>query len=258
VDVANQVTRVYTYDENHEYTKLVRVMICSTGRSKYPSPTGVITLPGRKARWCTFPNWGGGTAMYWTKIDENVAFHSILYANYDPGRPNMSSFNNLGKRASHGCIRLHTMDAKWVYDNIGAGTVVSIVEHMPRDPELRDALKLPPLNSEKTGPINTPQPTAEPEYSAAAKPDLNGGTLKKGSESEKVYWVQIRLKELGFYTTKCTGKMLDRTVSAVKEFQKSRGIYPSGTVSQSLIDVMAEPAEEEIPMPEATPAPPEG
>ena len=136
--------------------------------------------------------------------------------------------------------------------------MVSIVEHMPRDPELRDALKLPPLNSEKTGPINTPQPTAEPEYSAAAKPDLNGGTLKKGSESEKVYWVQMRLKELGFYTTKCTGKMLDRTVSAVKEFQKSRGIYPSGTVSQSLIDVMAEPAEEEIPMPEATPAPPEG
>ena len=125
VDVANQVVRVFTYDENNEYNQLVRVMICSTGRAKYPSPTGLITLPGRKARWCTFPNWGGGTAMYWTKIDENFAFHSILYANYDPDKPNMSSFNNLGKRASHGCIRLHTSDAKWVYDNIGGALCAS-------------------------------------------------------------------------------------------------------------------------------------
>ena len=159
VDVANQVTRVYTYDENHEYTKLVRVMICSTGRSKYPSPTGVITLPGRKARWCTFPNWGGGTAMYWTKIDENVAFHSILYANYDPDRPNMSSFNNLGKRASHGCIRLHTMDAKWVYDNIGAGTKVYIHNDSTTDKELVAFARYRKGNAEDTV-------ISESEYSA--------------------------------------------------------------------------------------------
>ena len=258
VDVENQVTTVYGRDENGDYTVVVRQMLCSTGMKATPSDVGDWVLNGRHATWCVFPKWGNSYARYWTRINSSIAFHSVIYNSVSLTDMKASSYRKLGQRASHGCIRLTVNDAKWIYDNIGAGTVVSIVEHMPRDPELRDALKLPPLNSEKTGPINTPQPTAEPEYSAAAKPDLNGGTLKKGSESEKVYWVQMRLKELGFYTTKCTGKMLDRTVSAVKEFQKSRGIYPSGTVSQSLIDVMAEPAEEEIPMPEATPAPPEG
>ena len=68
-----------------------------------------------------------------------------------------------------------------------------------------------------------------------------------------------RLKELGYYTTKCTGHMLSRTVSAVKEFQKDHGFSQNGNVDQNLLNAMAEaekitPEPEEIP-PEATPAP---
>ena len=224
VDVANQVTRVYTYDENHEYTKLVRVMICSTGRSKYPSPTGVITLPGRKARWCTFPNWGGGTAMYWTKIDENVAFHSILYANYDPDRPNMSSFNNLGKRASHGCIRLHTMDAKWVYDNIGAGTKVYIHNDSTTDKELVAFARYRKGNAEDTV-------IPESEYDPNTIPSLTR-TLNSGRYGRDVFWVQMTLKKLGYLTdTWATGYYGPLTVASVKKFQKDNGLKQDGTVS---------------------------
>ena len=36
-------------------------------------------------------------------------------------------------------------DAKWIYDHVGKGTVVTIREDLPDDPELRASLELPPL-----------------------------------------------------------------------------------------------------------------
>ena len=134
---------------------------------------------------------------------------------------------------------------------------------MEPDPELRDALKLPPLDKKYCTPISTPVPTPEPEYRADRKPDLKGRKLKEKSESEAVYWVQRTLKDLGYYDTKCTGKMLKKTVNAVKAFQKAQGLYPGGTVDQKLIDLMAEVAagthetnaNKATPEPMATPAP---
>ena len=232
VDVANQVTRVFTYDENREYTVLVRVMICSTGRSKYPSPQGTFVLSGRKARWCTFPNWGGGTAMYWTKINEDIAFHSIMYANYDPDKPNMSTFNNLGKRASHGCIRLHTQDAKWVYDNIGAGTKVYIHNDSTTDKELAAFAKY-----RKTNPENTVIPGSE--YDPETVPSLSR-TLNSGKYGRDVFWVQMTLKKLGYLTdTWATGYYGPLTVAAVKSFQKDSGIKQDGTVSEKTMTALA-------------------
>ena len=49
--------------------------------------------------------------------------------------------------------------------------------------------------------------------------------------------------------------MLNRTVAAVKEFQKDHGYSQSGSVSQELINVMAA-AEKITPVPQMTPAPP--
>ena len=255
VDVANQVVRVFTYDENNEYNQLVRVMICSTGRAKYPSPTGLITLPGRKARWCTFPNWGGGTAMYWTKIDENVAFHSILYANYDPDRPNMSSFNSLGKRASHGCIRLHTADAKWVYDNIGAGTKVYIHNDSTTDKELAAFARYRKGNVE-----NTVIPAGE--YDPNAVPSLSRN-LNSGKYGRDVFWVQMTLKKLGYLTdTWATGYYGPLTAASVKQFQKDSGLKQDGAVSSkamtalvSRLDAVLHPTPAPTAVPTPTPKP---
>ena len=41
-------------------------------------------------------------------------------------RLNKTSVRKLGRRASHGCIRLTVEDAKWIYDNCPAGTTVII------------------------------------------------------------------------------------------------------------------------------------
>ena len=262
VDVANQVTTVYGRDDNGDYTVVVRQMLCSTGMKATPSDVGDWVLNGRHATWCIFPKWGNSYARYWTRINSSIAFHSPIYTAVSNSAMKIKSYNMLGQRASHGCIRLAVWDAKWIYDNVGAGTVVSIVEGMEPDPELRDALKLPPLDKKYCTPISTPEPTAEPEYRADAKPDLGKRQLREKSEGADVYWVQRTLKDLGYYDTKCTGKMLGRTVKAVKAFQKDNGLKANGGVTQDLIDLMAEAAAkkkeapaQETPGPAETPAP---
>ena len=238
VDVANQVTSVYGRDENGEYTVVVRQMLCSTGMKATPSDVGDWVLNGRHATWCIFPKWGNSYARYWTRINGSIAFHSPIYTAVSNTAMKIGSYNKLGQRASHGCIRLAVWDAKWIYDNIGKGTVVSIVEGMDPDPELRDALKLPPLDKQYCTPISTPVPTAEPEYSADNPPQLGKRQLKNKSQGPEVYWVQRTLKDLGYYDTKCTGKMLAKTVNAVKAFQQAHGMKANGAVTQETIDRM--------------------
>ena len=58
--------------------------------------------------------------------------------------------------------------------------------------------------------------------------------------SPEVFWLQKRLKELGYYDTKCTGKMLNRTVAALKAFQKDYGLPQTGTADQKVIDALYE------------------
>ncbi len=252
VDVANQVTTVYGRDENGEYNVVVKQMLCSTGTKNNPSDVGDWVLNGRHATWCTFPKWANSYARYWTRINSSIAFHSVLYTAVSNSALDVSSYKKLGSRASHGCVRLTVADAKWIYDNIGAGTVVSIVEGMKADPELRDSLKLPALNRKTMLPEETPLPTPEPEYNRNVKPADLERTLKKNSEGETVFWAQHRLAELGFYTGKCSGKILNGTVEALKAFQRSAGLKASGTLDQNTLDALYAA---ELPTPEATPAP---
>ena len=236
VDVRNQVVKVYTYDENKEYTQLVRVMICSSGTTKYPSKPGTYVLTGRKARWCTFPKWGGGTAMYWTRIDAEIAFHSIMYINYNPDRPNMSTFNHLGSRASHGCIRLHTTDAKWVYDNITAGTVVTIHNDSNTDKELTEFAKW-----RKSNAGNTVIPASAYDFGAEPPAFEQVQKIKSGSYGMNVFWVQKTLERLGYYKdSTATGYFGSATQSAIKRFQKANGLSVTGRVNEKTYNKIVE------------------
>ena len=255
VDVNNQVTSVYGRDENGEYTVVVRQMLCSTGTKANPSDVGDWTLNGRTARWCYFPTWGG-YAQYWTRINSSIAFHSVIYHTVSTMDLKVSSYSNLGKRASHGCIRLTVADAKWIYDNVGAGTVVTITEKLPSDPELRASLALPALNYSNMLPYPTEQPTVEPRYISGMQPPLPLEKLKKNDSSEAVFWLQSKLKELGYYTGKVTGTYLDGTVNAVKAFQKDHGLSASGTADvQTLEALYAQELATPTPPPTPTPEP---
>ncbi len=247
VDVKNQVTTVYGRDDKGSYTIPVKRMVCSTGTVSTPSDVGEFVLTGRKARWCYFSLYGSH-AQYWTKINDYIAFHSVTYREPDYDALNVKSYNMLGSRASHGCIRLLVSDAKWIYDNIGEGVVVTITEDLPHDEELRYSVKAPPLNSSKTGPVTTPQPTPEPSYTSDGTPPQPFRKLKVKSEGEDVYWLQMKLKELGYYTGTVTGSYYSGTKAAVKKFQKDAGLYQSGeadvkTLEALYADVL--PSEEE-------------
>ncbi len=259
VDVANQVTTVYGLDENGEHTVIVRQMLCSTGTKSNPSDPGDWVLTGRKAKWCYFPKWGGH-ARYWTRINSSIAFHSVIYNAVDTMALAKSSYKNLGKRVSHGCIRLTVADAKWIYDNCGEGTVVSIVEDMAADPELRASLKLPALNTKTMLPEETPEPTASPVYVSNGLPPMPLSQLKKNDSSEAVYWMQMKLTELGYYHGKCSGTYLDGTVQAVKDFQKAAGLKVTGTATVATLealyaDVLTTPTIEPTPTLAPTPTP---
>ena len=260
VDVTNQITRAYTYDENGQYTVLVREMICSTGTSKYPTPCGTTIMPKKRARWGYFPTWGSH-AQYLTRIDSANAFHSVLYAEPDETTLSVKSFEALGTPASHGCVRLLVSDAKWIYDNCKEGTIITVYEG-EYDPEYTMTLK-PTLNTSTLRENPLPSPTATPAYTPENWP-TKYRTLSRGKTGEDVYMVQMRLTELGYYHGSITGGYYGGTIQAVKDFQRDHGLTVDGAAGKqtqallfsSAIGQTTAPVIEETPAPD-TPAPTE-
>lgn len=261
VDVANQVTKVWTYNaETEAYDILDRAFLCATGTTKYPSPLGTFTLTGRRARYCEFPTWGGGQAQYWTRINSEIAFHSVIYS--DAGNPatlNVSSLKGLGKRGSHGCIRMTVADAKWIYEHAKSGMQVWIHDDASSDPELVYAIQPGAYDSAHYAPKTTPAPTSRPVYDGTKIPEGEIKTLSVGSEGETVYWLQMKLKEMGYYTGTVTGQFREGTEKAVKAFQRANGLSVSGRADKATLQCLYRIVEEQnatpTPQPTMTPSP---
>ncbi len=125
--VSTEDQRVYAYglDDNNEYTVLVRTMKCSTGKNATPTPKGTYqSTTGPGARWHYFKKYNCW-AQYAYYIEGDIMFHSVLY-NQKDGPVTRSSVNNLGRKASHGCVRLSVEDAKWIWQNCPAKTKIVV------------------------------------------------------------------------------------------------------------------------------------
>lgn len=124
--ISTKDQRVYAYapDANGEYNQLVRTMKCSTGKDATPTPKGTFTNTGPGARWHYFKKFTCW-AQYAYYIDGDIMFHSVLY-NQKDGPVTQSSVNNLGRKASHGCVRLSVEDAKWIYFNCPMNTKIIV------------------------------------------------------------------------------------------------------------------------------------
>lgn len=257
VDVANQITRAYTYDEHGEYTVLVREMICSTGTSRNPTPLGTTIMPKKRARWGYFPTWDSH-AQYLTRIDSANAFHSVLYTAADETTLSVESFDSLGSPASHGCVRLYVSDAKWIYDNCEAGTIITVYEG-EYDPEYTMTLRRS-LNPETLREQSLPKPTPTPVYSRENWP-TQYRTLYRGRSGQDVYMLQMRLAELGYYSGTITGGYYGGTIKAVEAFQRDYGLSVDGAAGEKTQAVLFSSACDPAPTPEPpyaaapTPAP---
>ena len=116
---ANCVT-IYVQDENGNFTKPVKAMVCSTGTA---TPRGGVYGISDKYVW----GWliGGVYGHYSTRITGSILFHSVPYTAYgDNGSLEYWEYDKLGTTASAGCVRLAIADAKWIYDNCAWGTQV--------------------------------------------------------------------------------------------------------------------------------------
>lgn len=119
--------RVYVYKwTGSGYTERVHTFICSTGTKENPTILGTYQASGRNGEWYYFKEFKV-YAQYAFVIEGGYFFHSVLFKEKG-GKPTAGSVRNLGKRASHGCIRLQVEDARWIYENCVAGVTVEIYE----------------------------------------------------------------------------------------------------------------------------------
>ena len=103
--------RIYFYEGD----RLVNVMRCSTGLSN-PTPTGNFSIIGH---YGTHSGLGGAVCDYWMAFTSAHGMHAWPRGNrnYEAG---------LGAPASHGCIRLHPLEAYWPYNWAPNGTPLTI------------------------------------------------------------------------------------------------------------------------------------
>lgn len=128
VDISDQCVYIFQWDGSG-YGIPLKKFKCSTGLKgkETETPIGTYSAAGPS-----------GTGMwYWFKkfkcyakwgyfIVGGIMFHSVIYD--EKKHLIEGSVSNLGRRASHGCIRLEVDNAKWIYDNCPAGTTVVIQE----------------------------------------------------------------------------------------------------------------------------------
>ena len=128
VDVSEQ--RVYVYQWNgSSFGACIKEMICSTGK-KGPStetPLGTFQMDGPTGtgEWYWFSTYKC-YAKWASRIVGGILFHSVVYSKNKV--LNQTSVRKLGRRASHGCVRLTVEDAQWIYENCPSGTTVVIQE----------------------------------------------------------------------------------------------------------------------------------
>ncbi len=139
VNRAMNTVTVYTLDENGQYTVPYKAMVCSTARPGHSTPLGEYRLEAYRSEWRLM--FDGTYGQYATCFYGNFLFHSICYADDFHDAMVLDSYNKLGEPASMGCVRLQTADAKWIFDNCGAGTPVTVYD----DPD-------------SPGPLGKPEP----------------------------------------------------------------------------------------------------
>lgn len=125
VNRAQSTVTVYGLDSSGYYTVPVKAMICSTGRQGHATPTGTYTIGGK---WQWVHMLDNSYGQYVSQISGNILFHSVCYYKKDPSTLITEEYNGLGAPASLGCVRLQTVDAKWIYDNCARGTKITVYD----------------------------------------------------------------------------------------------------------------------------------
>lgn len=108
----------YVYEKKNNVWELLYKYSTTVGKPSTPTIKGVFAV-GKKYEAIGTEN---SSARYATNITGEYYYHSILY---DPKNLYIKD-DRLGVAISHGCIRLATSSAKWIYDNVPEGSTIII------------------------------------------------------------------------------------------------------------------------------------
>lgn len=114
LDLGDQ--RIYVYQNG----KKIKEIVCSSGRPGCDTPKGKFLL-GYRGKWFGGSNY---RCYNWVRIYDDYLFHSVL-CNLD-GSIMTYSLNNLGKKASDGCVRMDLETSKWFHETIPWHTLVVV------------------------------------------------------------------------------------------------------------------------------------
>lgn len=113
--------KVYVLAGYSKSWNILKSFPCASGIPSQPTPKGVFKI-GMRGDWFFADQYNEG-AKYWLAFSgANYLFHSEPY---DRTAENILD-KTMGKPASHGCIRLETKNAYWLYSNIPDNTEVII------------------------------------------------------------------------------------------------------------------------------------
>lgn len=120
VDWNDNIVTIYAKGDKGTYNLPVKAFRCSTGEA---TPIGTFYTPA-KYRWHMLN--GGVYGQWCTRIYAGFLFHSVMYNSQNANTLRTGAYNKLGTKASHGCVRLPCVAAKWIYDHCSLGTKVII------------------------------------------------------------------------------------------------------------------------------------
>lgn len=224
VDIKNQITTVHRTKDN----AVVRQMICSTGTGNN-TPRGTFSITTRSST--------DRKAWYWlykykcyvkyaTRITGPILFHSIPYNSKNMNDIDKTALKKMGKKASHGCVRLYWEDAKWIAKNCGDGTKVKIFDNGSKKSTLKKLLKNEGYAIESG--------LTYAQYKASDyKTDIEGA-YGRGASGEEVTALQERLLGLGFMSTEASGTYDNGTIAAVLRYQAATGKEQTGITTSEL------------------------
>ncbi len=177
IKVNEECNVVTVYEKSSSKWKPIRAMLCSTGirNTVKETPKGTF-YTGSKKRWGVM--FFNSYAQYCTTISGDYLFHSVQYSKYKKYKSQLTEeFNKLGHHASHGCVRLSVMDAKWIYDNCRTGTKVTIYRSSNPGPMGKPkAIKVSEACSEYWDPTD---PNSENPYYLLKKPVITVSSKKQ-------------------------------------------------------------------------------
>lgn len=103
---------VYIFKGSQGNWTKVKSFPCCTGKPSTPTPTGIFKIQDKGPYF-----WSGECrCWYYTRIVGGVMFHSQIYDG--SSSPVNCVDASMGVSCSHGCVRLHLSNAKWIQDNV--------------------------------------------------------------------------------------------------------------------------------------------